>query len=386
MINKEEVDQFIRKNSQLDKLTLALKLSKKPELPSEYIINQIQGRKIAHHKLPDWDNSNLIFPSKQAMEQCSSSTTAAHKSTLVNKGHKVVDLTGGFGVDTYYLSKGFQEVYYVEANDELFEISSNNLNLLIPNNKRTFVNDSAEAFLAEFADKFDLIYLDPDRRVDGIKKGVKIEDCSPNLIDLESKLLERSKQVLVKFSPLLDIKQALKQITSIDTVNIVSVNNDCKEVLFTLSKNKTDNVPINCINFTSSKEERFRFTFEEEENYNVDYSDPLKYIYEPNSAILKAGAFKSIAVQFNLKKLAINSHFYTSEELIQDFPGRCFELKTMSNQIKGLSKKANIISRNHPLTPDEIKKKGKIKDGGNDYIIATKLVNNKPVYLLCVRL
>ena len=386
MINKAVIEQFIKENSHLDVPSLALQLSKKPELPSQYIINQIQGRKMAKIKLPEWDYSNIQFPDKRAMEQCSSSITGNYKATQVVKGHYFVDLTGGMGVDTYYLGKLFDEITYVEANPELFKISQANLRSLLKEKRLIFENESAENFLLKSKTRFDLIYLDPDRRVGGLKKGVKIEDCSPNLIEIEDQLIKLSKQVMVKFSPLLDIKQAIQQLKSITKVSVVSINNDCKELIFKLSNKKIESTIISCINFTQSGEEQFVFTYEDEEKVNNDFSNPLTYLYEPNASILKAGAFKSLGSHFGIKKIAINSHFYTSKEKVLDFPGRTFEVIKETNQIKGLSKKANIISRNHPLSAEEIKKKGKIKDGGTDYIIATRLQNNKPLFILCNRI
>lgn len=386
MINKAVIEQFIKENSHLDVPSLALQLSKKPELPSQYIINQIQGRKMAKIKLPEWDYSTIQFPDKRAMEQCSSSITGNYKATQVVKGHYFVDLTGGVGVDTYYLGKLFDEITYVEANPELFKISQANLRSLLKEKRLIFENESAENFLLKSKTRFDLIYLDPDRRVGGLKKGVKIEDCSPNLIEIEDQLIKLSKQVMVKFSPLLDIKQAIQQLKSITKVSVVSINNDCKELIFKLSNKKIESTIISCINFTQSGEEQFVFTYEDEEKVNNDFSNPLTYLYEPNASILKAGAFKSLGSHFGIKKIAINSHFYTSKEKVLDFPGRTFEVIKETNQIKGLSKKANIISRNHPLSAEEIKKKGKIKDGGTDYIIATRLQNNKPLFILCNRI
>ena len=235
MINKAVIEQFIKENSHLDVPSLALQLSKKPELPSQYIINQIQGRKMAKIKLPEWDYSTIQFPDKRAMEQCSSSITGNYKATQVVKGHYFVDLTGGVGVDTYYLGKLFDEITYVEANPELFKISQANLRSLLKEKRLIFENESAENFLLKSKTRFDLIYLDPDRRVGGLKKGVKIEDCSPNLIEIEDQLIKLSKQVMVKFSPLLDIKQAIQQLNTIAKVSVVSINNDCKELIFKLS-------------------------------------------------------------------------------------------------------------------------------------------------------
>ncbi len=386
MISSQEINEFILDHLSYDAPSLALLLNKKPELPREYIINQIIGKKIAAIKLPDWKNINLIYPNKQALEQCSSSVTAAYKAMLVDKGDSFIDLTGGLGVDTYYLSKKYKEATYVESNMNLFTVSRHNLKQLLPDEILHFKNLTAEEFIAQNNAHYDLVYLDPDRRVGVNKKGVKIEECSPNLLVIQDELLKRSNLIMVKFSPLLDIKRALSQLKSIKKVCIVSVHNECKEILFILSNNLDSSVEINCVNFMKKDTEHFNFSYEKEANSTSTISDPLHFIYEPNTSILKAGAFKSIGTYYTVNKLAISSHFYTSNEFILEFPGRIFELQFSTYQLKDLPKKANIISRNHPLKPEEIKKKGKIKDGGQLYILATRLSNNKPIYLVCNRI
>ncbi len=385
MINKQKVEEFISEHMPLDAPALALILSKRSDLPSDYIINQIQGRKIAKQKIPDWTIEGITYPPKQALEQCSSSITGKYKASLISNGIRFIDLTGGLGVDSYYLGDKFREVVYVEANSELFEISKQNLALLMPNKEKEFLNITAEAAIKEQSGNVDLIYIDPDRRASKSSKGVKISDCSPNVARMEQELLTLSAHVMVKFSPLLDIKQAMRELKNITAIHVVAVDNDCKEVLLELKGNqiKDSDVPISCINFTKNGPEQFYFSFDEEEQIQSSFSEPLKYLYEPNVSILKAGAFKSIAHKMKLGKLATNSHFYTSNDYISEFPGKRFKVISVSSRLKGITKKANIISRNHPLKPEEIRKKGKIKDGGNDFLIATRLIDNQPTYILC---
>lgn len=385
MTNKLAIEEFINEHMHLDAPALALLLNKRPGLPSNYIINQIKGRKVAKQKLPDWTMPGIVYPSKQALEQCSSSITAKYKASLLPQSNQMVDLTGGLGVDTYYLGEKFNKILYVESNSELFEISKRNLNLLMPSKEMEFLNITAEDIIKKLSNDIDFIYVDPDRRTSKSSKGVRISDCSPDIEKMERELLQLSPHIMIKFSPLLDIKQAIRELNNVNSIHIVAVDNDCKEVLLELKRKELalKQIPISCINFTKDGVEQFDFSLAEEEQSPVAFSDPLKYLYEPNVSVMKAGAFRTIAHKLKATKLAPNSHFYTSEDLIVDFPGKRFKVVTLSSRLKGLTKQANIISRNHPLKPDEIRKKGKIKDGGNEFLIATKLMNNQPTYIFC---
>lgn len=379
--------EFIEANKQKPVAEIALLLSKKTDLDAAFVLAQINGIQKAKNKLPAFYNTpNIVYPTKLSMEQCSSGKTGIFKSNLVDGDH-LIDLTGGFGVDSYYFSKQFKQVTYVEQSQSLFEIVKSNFNKLKANNV-DLVNSTAEEFLETTNKKADVVYIDPSRRNEN-QRVFKLDECTPNIIELAPAIFELADKILIKASPLLDIKQSLKDLKYVSKVWVVSVDNDCKEVLYLLKNGNTKEPQINTINLTKTDQE-FHFNFLEESGTNSSYSEPLNYIYEPNASILKAGAFNSIAKKYEVKKLAPNSHLYTSEELIEHFPGRTFKVeKVLPYQPKDFRKlgitKANVSCRNFKDKPEQVKKKLKLKDGGNTYLFATSDQNNKPILIICVK-
>jgi len=380
----KEEKSFIENNKTKPLPEIALALSKHPDLDKNYIINQINGLKKAKRKLPElYQNTGIIYPATISIEQCSSEQTALYKACLVD-GESVADLTGGFGIDSYYLSKQFKSVTYLEPNIDLFNIVVKNFEILKATNIRS-ENTTTENFLKINNQQFDLAYIDPSRRNEN-QKVFMLADCIPNIVELKEEILKQSKNILVKTSPILDVKQSIKELKSVSEVWVVSLNNECKEVLYLVDKEKVLNPTINTINISKITQE-FSFNYDEEENCRNQFSKSLNYLYEPNASILKAGAFKSIANKFNLKKLAANTHLYTSGKLMTNFPGRSFKIKdVLPYQPKSFKKlgikKANITCRNFSDSVEQVKKKLNIKDGGNDYIFATTDQNNKPILVV----
>lgn len=374
---------FIQQNLDKPLSEIALMLSKHPELDKHFILNQINGLQKAKLKLPFfYQNKAIVYPVGLSMEQCSSEQTALFKSQLVN-GKTAVDLTGGFGVDAFFFSKQFLEVSYVEQNQGLFEVVQHNFEVL--NTPIQCYQTSCEDFLDKNTKTFDLAYIDPSRR-DENKRVFKLAECTPNVIELLPQLLKIAQQVLIKTSPLLDIKQTLSDLKSVSKVWIVSVQNDCKEVLYLVNKTADNNPEIIAVNIAKNTS-TFAFDYEKESTVFVDFSEPQTYLYEPNASILKAGGFKSIATQFGLNKLAVNTHLYTSNELITNFPGRVFKITNTldynEKSVKTLGlKKANIATRNFPDSIEQIKKKLKITDGGNNYLFATRNLYDKLILMV----
>lgn len=374
---------FIQQNLDKALSEIALLLSKHPELDKNFILNQINGLQKAKLKLPTfYQNKAIVYPVGLSMEQCSSEQTALFKSQLAS-GKTAVDLTGGFGVDAYFFSKQFDEVSYVEQNQELFEVVQHNFKVL--NAPIKCYQTSCEDFLDKNTQLFDLAYIDPSRR-DENKRVFKLAECTPNVIELLPQLLKTAQQVLIKTSPLLDIKQTLSDLKSVSKVWIVSVQNDCKEVLYLVNKTADNNPEIITVNIAKNTS-TFVFDYEKESTVFVDFSEPQTYLYEPNASVLKAGGFKSIAAQFGLNKLAVNTHLYTSNELITNFPGRVFKITNTldynEKSVKTLGlKKANIATRNFPDSIEQIKKKLKLTDGGNNYLFATRNLYDKLILMV----
>ncbi len=386
---------FIRKNRFEDvrKLALSVKNKEQHNIDLSAAIIQIAGRQAIEKKLPSWyENDNIIYPRHLSLEQCSSELTALYKASVVS-GKKLVDLTGGFGVDCAFISEKFDSTVYVERQNELCDIAEQNFKNLNLNHIRV-VNDDAGNFLSEMS-PVDCIFLDPARRDHSGKKIIAISDCEPDLGFLKDTLLEKSDCVLAKLSPMLDISLALQSLPETSEVHIVSVDNECKELLFLLRKDNTEAPVLTCVDLKrDGRISLFSFQQKEEKECQVHYASEMKkYLYEPNTSILKAGAYKTVAIRFGLDKLHVDSHLYTSGNYIPDFPGRAFEIETITsfskNELKQVMKnisQANLSIRNFPMSTDELKKKLKLRDGGARYLFATTLNNGKKVLLFCKKM
>ena len=373
ILNKE-VQNYINANLETDLHSLLLKKSPFSEVSMQEMVQQIKGKKVAHRKFPFLLKENIVFPPNLNLEQASSQSTAEFKADNLN-GKKFLDLTCGFGIDAYFLSQNFEEITLVEKNPELLDLVKHNWKIL--NKKATFVNENLEHFLAKNSERFDVIYLDPARRDSEKNKKFLLEDLSPNLLEIQDQLLEISSQIIIKLSPLIDISYLISVLKNVAKIQIIAVRNEVKELIVFLEKaRKGDDVEISCINLESDDAE-FAFQFKEEKTAVSAFSEPQQFLYIPNNAVLKSGAFNLISQFFNGKKLHPNTHFYTSDKRIERFPGRVLEINMIDSKHIRKGEKYNIISKNYPLSPDEIKKKYKILDGGNCYLIFTQTQNRK---------
>ena len=379
---------FIRDHAGDDVRQLALQAARYPQVDMRVAATQIEGRRLATSKLPSWAAAEgVIFPVRLSMEQCSSEQTARYKASLVG-GERLADLTGGFGIDCSYMSDGFNETTYIERNEELCRIATHNFALL--KKRITVVNGNSEELLASLAPQ-DWIFVDPARRSASGGKVVALSDCEPDVCQLEDLLLQKAKRVMVKCSPMLDISQALRELHSVSEVHVVSVGNECKELLFVLGGDTVGEPVIHTINFRGDSAQVLTYTIAEELEAVCDYTASVsRYLYEPNSSLMKAGCFRLPATRWGLKKLHRNTHLYTSDTLVKDFPGRVFEVKNTDgfgkNELKRLSselKKANIAVRNFPERPETLRKRLKLGDGGDVYLFATTLDDERRVIIRC---
>lgn len=381
--------EFIRAHSQDDVRLLALQAPRYPDVDMPAAIVQIAGRQAAANKIPSWQSiEELWYPRHLSMEQCSSEITAQYKSMLA-EGDTLTDLTGGFGIDCAFMASRFRKVSYVERQEELCEIAKHNFPLLGLKHI-TVYNEDGVAHLQKM-EPVDCIFMDPARRNEHGGKTIAISDCEPDVAELEELLLSKGRQIIIKLSPMLDLTLALKSMKHAREVHIISVNNECKELLLIIGDAPSRLIPIHCINLSSKEKQTFTFTREEELASECLYTKELgKYLYEPNASILKAGAFRSIAARYEVKKLHPNSHLYTSDLWIENFPGRSFlitgQCSFNKKEIKetiGELKKANITVRNFPATVAEIRKRTKLSDGGEVYLFATTLSNEQKVFIKC---
>ena len=410
----DNVKDFIKKHLNDDVNKLAL--SKFPEgVDKQFVIRQIQARQVLSKKLLSWaENDELVFPKKLSLEQCSSELAAKYKASLL-KGKTLIDLTGGMGVDTAFLSDNFDKTYYVEMQEELCEIAKHNFRIL--NKNIEVVNDNAEHFLT-ICDEVDCIYLDPARRDEYGRKMVSLHDCSPDVAELQDVLFEKAKTVMVKLSPMLDIDIVKKELKNIKEIHVVAVRNECKELILVLGQQATDNgqqtSPMahgSRLIATDLREDwNFSFTEDEERDAEWTLADTIgKYLYEPGVACMKAGCFKLLSQRYALDKLHRNSHLYTSDNLASDFPGRVFEVietfpfdkktkKEISSRCqqttdngqqtssKSGSLKASVAIRNFPLSADELKKNLGLQDGSDFYIFGTTMKGEKKVVVMTKKL
>lgn len=364
---------------------LALQRNKYKHLSDEewrWFLQQVEGRERTADKLPtfaaidDW-----WYPVRLSCEQCSSEATARYKAQIVLgkcPNGKCLDLTGGYGVDTYFLSEQFDHTDYVEQNAELCRIAEHNFAA----KPITIHHSTAEDFLAS-AGQYDLIFLDPARRDSYGGKVFRLEDCTPNVVELLPALLTHGKRIMIKLSPMLDITQAVTTLSQVTwDIYVVAIKNEVKEVLL-LSGGSGRITAIDL----SKKEQVFTFTREEEQAtqtkmVNGTWSNGT-WIYEPNAAILKAGAYKLVAQRFGLQKLDVNTHLYTSETLVPDFPGRVWKVKEPTPTLpKGKEiKQANVLVRNYPLTAEQLKKKLHLRDGGTAFVIGCRVAGKPTVFL-----
>jgi len=353
-----------------------------------WALTQIQGRQFAENKIPSWFQSDkIIYPPHLALEQCSSEQTARYKAGLLS-GTSFVDLTGGFGVDFAFISGQFQQSDYVEKQKELCEIAAVNFNELNLNSVRVIQADATEHL--KKMSPVDVVFIDPGRRLDSGKKVFRIEDLEPDLLQIQDFLLEKAGTVLIKLSPMLDISLALKQLKNVAEVRVVSLENECKELLFLLKKDYALEPLITCVNLSRKRNQSsVSFLLSQEREKQINYTSEVgQYIYEPNTSLLKAGFYKGLTDLYPLLKFHSDSHLYTSSQLISDFPGRVFRTETYTTfNKKELKKflngieKASITVRNFPASVADLRRRIKIKEGGEIQLFATTLANGKAVLI-----
>lgn len=443
-MNQATID-FIRQHQEEDVRQLAFLGSKYPDVDMPFALDQIRGRQMARTKLPRWANiDGIIYPPHISMEQCSSEVTAMYKAELAARlvknnqrntriGHSLgkinfLDMTGGFGVDFSYIAAqlGVQSMY-VERQAHLCEAAKENFDRLGLKNITVLHGDGVE-ILHRLEKPLQLIFIDPARRDDAGNKVVSLQDCTPDVTLLQDEMLEKSDFVIIKLSPMLDWHRAVSELKQVREVHIVSTGNECKELLLVLSSSfdkrakfstgadedktsetddETSHLKVYCINdnqvMSYDESDKSVVSIEsgiecgivelkcssEENELSQDSSKPL-YLYEPNASLMKAGCFGAISSRYGVKMLEKNSHLFISDKPVHDFPGRAFRIKAVSSfnkkelkrQLSGVTK-ANIATRNFPLSVAELRKRFKLKDGGDTYIFATTLSDESHVLFIC---
>lgn len=392
----EETLQFIRLHRTDDVRSLALQAGRHPSVDMPAAATQIAGWQAARTKIPTWAATDgILYPPHLSMEQCSSELTADYKAAIIaqagSERHSLTDLTGGFGIDFSALAAEFERVDYVERQEVLCELASHNFPLL--GLKHATVHQADATEYLQGMEPVSWLFLDPARRDGHGGKTVAIADCEPDVALLEPLLLAKAGRVLLKLSPMLDLSQALHTLKHVVQAHVVAVGGECKELLLVLAADaalQPDEVPICCVNLPAAAN-IFTFSRQEEQNAPCIYADaPRAYLYEPHAALLKAGAFRSLASIYKVEKLHPNSHLYTSDTQVEGFPGRTFRIDGWSGfgkrEVKELlkgEKKANLTVRNFPASVAELRKRLKLSEGGNIYLFATTLADGQKVLIRC---
>ena len=353
---------------------------------------QVQALQKIRHKIPSWYRVGMDFPLALSLEQASSERTARYKAGLFS-GQNMADLTGGLGVDSFFFSRQFGSLTYIDQNAELLLAARKNFALLGVSNVH-FEHTSAENFLEKTNENFDLIYLDPARRDERKGKVFQLADCSPDILKIKELLLKKSPRVLLKTAPLLDLRLAATQLGNVSKIWVVASEGDCREVLYLLERESPamDKIPIAAVNLKEDEAQIFDFNWAGEHQATVEFSTPQNFLYEPNPAIMKAGAFRSFAERFDVLKLHANTHLYTSAVCRPGLPARSFAIKQIckydrkSVQMAVPGGKANIACRNFPDNPDQVRRKLGLAEGGDVYLFAATDAENKKVVMVCAKI
>ena len=382
----ETTADYIRRHADDDIRQLALKGTKDPDVDLSFALDQIAGRQTARRKLPSWAASDgIIFPPHLSMEQCSSEQTARYKARLAGSGQRMVDLTGGFGVDFSFMAAGYQEPVYVEQQTVLCDIARNNFKLL--GLCAEVVCGDAVDYLQQMPHA-DLVYLDPARRDDHGQRTYGISDCTPDVLAIRHLLLEKADRIVIKLSPMLDWRKAVGDLGAeyVSAVHIVSVQNECKELLIVMQQQPAEPFAVYCVNDDSI----FSYHPSSSSSNHIFHLSSFIYLYEPNASIMKAGCFGAVAEAFDVSPLASNSHLFVSDRLVTDFPGRVFHIDTVTTMNKrelrmALAdiRQANIAVRNFPLSVAQLRQRLKLSEGGSTFIFATTLADGSHVLLIC---
>ena len=412
--------EFIREYRERDIRQLALQANRFPDVDMPYALDQIQGWQIARRKLPKWAACDgVIFPPHLSMEQCSSEPTAQYKLNLAMEwttlnselstqncrrqqfktqnskfktSTRMTDLTGGFGVDFSFTSCAFAAATYVERNEQLCHIVEHNLPLLGLDNATVVCADAVE-YLSTVEPQT-MLFLDPARRDEHGAKTVMLADCTPDVVQLLPKLLEKSRFTMLKLSPMLDWHKAVDDLQgAVREVHIVSVGGECKELLLVLSKVVESELKVYCADLSTASDTSSLFVYTPgssapvaNSTFNIQHST---FLFEPNASIMKAGCFDELAAAYGVSPVSRNSHLFLSDEPVEGFPGRSFVVERVTTMNKSELRKAlvgiekaNIATRNFPLTVAELRKRLKIKDGGDVYIFATTTAEGEHLLLI----
>ena len=397
-MQNEATRDFIHQHLEADVRQLALQGAKDPEVDLPWALEQIAGWQKARTKIPSWAAiEGILYPPHLSMEQCSSERTARYKAGIAGEGNLFMDLTTGFGVDAAFISQGFEKAICVERQEQLCKIISENFRTLGLSQIEVVCGDCTECL--HTMPHADLLMIDPARRDEHGARTFGIADCTPNVLEMMDELTEKATRIIIKLSPMLDWRKAVDDIERgnhhVNSVHIVSVDNECKELLLEISQEIPQTEPslrVVCINLLSDgREERFEFDAKvSSDTATTCFAEKTGFLFEPNVSMMKAGCFAQLSERFSLSQLDTNSHLFVSDIDVEDFPGRRFIIEKVTSMNKrdlkealtGISH-ANIAVRNFPMSVAELRKRLKLQDGGDVYIFATTVANQGHRLFIC---
>ena len=399
---------FIEEHEDDDVEKLRLKRFSNHDFDTSFAITQIECRKKIRKKLPEiYGKKRFLFPSVLSTEQCTSEVVAKYHATIIGEVDSFLDMTGGLCIDDYYIADNVKELLSIEKNEHTADISRYNMSEM-RKNISVISGDSAE-YLRGDVRRFDAIYIDPARRGVNQSRMFGLSDCEPNIIPLLSLIKSHTDVLYVKASPMLDITQMLREVSDVTDIWVISLRNECKELFFKLDfalnkrftiEESADNIyespKVHCINFVDENTmQELNYSYlRDKTTSDIIISDCVKhYIYEPNASIMKANAFGEVCSRYKVDKVAVNSHLFTSGELVHDFPGRIFQVEDvilfkdnlLKKALKGI-KRINVSVRNFKLTAEQLKKRLKVCDGGSKYLFGTTDAGGEMKVLLCSKI
>ncbi len=386
------VQNYINQHLNADLAQLALEGIEFEGITDREVLEQIQAKKKAVKKLPEWSSKkNIYFPPKINLEQTSSSITGKYKSSLVD-GESLLDVTGGFGVDSFFFSKKVTEVIHCEINEDLSRIANHNFEQLHANNIACLAIDGIKYLEENKNIKFDWIFLDPARRDNLHRKVFQLKDTTPNILYHLREIFNHTNNILLKTSPLLDISLGINHLENVEEIHVVGIKNEVKELIWKIKKGYTGDVKIITFNFINEDQNKtFSFNYSNEKKIAPHLSTPSTYLYEPNACIMKSGGFSSLAEKYKLDKLHPNSHLYTADKLM-DFPGRIFRIEEVIPYNKKTVRKKfgkqkhHVTTRNFTLKVSDIRHLFKLEDGGDSYLFFTTNWKGKKIIIRCSKI
>ena len=390
VILSAEVQSFLHKSLNANPKAIALQKSPFAFVSSSELATQLESRQKTENKIPIlFKTSGIYFPPTIAIEQASSKETALYKTSLIEENTSLIDITGGIGIDSYYFSKRAKRVVHCEINENLSKIAAHNAGVLKAKNIEFYKGDGLKFLEYHPSNTFQTLYADPSRRVK-TQKVFMLKDCEPNVVELQQLLFKKVPKIIIKAAPLLDISLSISELNNVKEVHIISLKNECKELLFVLEKDYEGHALLHAVGLGSKVNFNFTFYQEEERNAQAVYGPPTNFLFDPDVALLKAGCFKLLSVRYKLDKLHISTHLYTSANSIHNFPGRSFEI-VKTYEYKNFKKEktnweASVISKNFPLKVADLRKKHKIKESNINFLFFCKGINEKLIVIAAKRL